>query len=90
MIGIFDDNVWHVGGAVHQRRSLGRMTHRSLDFFVPVVPDEQNLVVVPGKSHRLAVHLGHQGAGRVDRQQVAIGCPLNNRGRNTVGAEDDV
>ena len=36
------------------------------------VTDQQNLKVIAGKAHGLAVHLGDQRAGRINRVQLAL------------------
>ena len=69
---------------------LGRFARGSLDLFVPLVADQQDLEVVAGEPHGLAVHLGDQGAGRVDGLQSAVGGGGHHRRRDAVRAEDDV
>ena len=69
---------------------VGRLARGALDLFVALVADEQDLEVVAGEAHGLAVHLGHERAGRVDRLQTAIGCRVHDRRRDAVRAEDDV
>jgi hypothetical protein len=54
------------------------------------VADQQDLEVVAGEAHRLAVHLRHERAGGVDRLRPAIGCRVHDGGRDAVRAEDDV
>ena len=53
---------------------LGRLAVGALDLFVALVADQQDLVVVAGEAHGLAVHLGDQRAGGVDGLQAAVGC----------------
>jgi hypothetical protein len=57
---------------------------------VAVVADEQDLEVVAGEAHRLAVHLRHERTGGVDRLKAPIGCRVHDGGRDAVRAEDDV
>ena len=52
---------------------VGRLARRALDLFVALVADEQDLEVVAREADGLAVHLGHQRAGRVDGVQAAVG-----------------
>ena len=75
---------------VHDRDVLGRLARRALDLFVALVADEQDLEVVAREAHRLAVHLRHERAGRVDGLQTAIGCRVHDGRRHPVRAEDDV
>ena len=69
---------------------LGRLTRGALDLFVSHVADQQDLEVVAREAHRLAVHLRHERAGRIDRLQTAIGCRGHDGRRDAVRAEDDV
>ena len=66
------------------------MTHGALDLLVTVVADEKDLVVIAGEPGGLAVHLGDERTGRVDRLEVAVGSTLHHGGRDAVSAEDDV
>ena len=77
-------------GRVHDRDVLGRLAGGALDLFVALVADEQDLVVVAGEAHGLAVHLRHERARRVDRLQTAIGCRVHDGRRHPVRAEHDV
>ena len=77
-------------GAADEGRALGRVPHRALDLFVAGVADEQDLEVVLGEADGLAVHLGDERAGRVDRVEVAVGGALHDGRRDAVRAEDDV
>ena len=54
---------------------LGGLALRALDLLVPVVADEQDVVVLGREPHGLLVHLGHQGARRVDRLQRPRAAP---------------
>ena len=67
---------------------VGRLAHRPLDLLVAGVADEHDRVAVGGELDRLAVDLGHQRAGRVDRLQAArLGVGVDGR-RHAVGGED--
>ncbi len=70
--------------------ALRRVAHGALDLFVAGVTDEQDLGVRLGEPDRLAVHLGHQRAGGVDRLQLAVGGGLHHHRRDAVRAEDEV
>ena len=60
------------------------------DLLVALVADEQDVEVVVGEAHGLAVHLGHQRAGRVDRLEVAARVASScTTGRDAVRGEDD-
>ena len=67
---------------------LGRLAHRALDLLVAGVADEDDRVALGGELDRLAVDLGHERAGRVDRlQAAALGVGVDGR-RHAVGGED--
>ena len=74
-------------GAVDDLDVLGRLSLRALDFLVPGVPDQEDVVISLGEAHRLLVHLRHQGAGRVDREQVPGGRFGVDGGRHAVRGE---
>ena len=67
---------------------LGRLAGGTLDLFVAGVADEQNVVVLLGEAHSLAVHLVHQRAGRINRVQRALAGSRNHRGGHAVGGEN--
>ena len=67
---------------------LGRLAHRALDLLVAGVADEDDRVALGGELQRLAVDLGDERAGRVDRLQAALGGVGVDRGRDAVGGED--
>ena len=90
VIRVIHHDVRNIGGTVDEGGALGRVTHGALDLFVAAVADEQDLVVVPGETGGLAVHLGYQRTGGVDREQAAVGCTLHHHRRDAVRAEDDV
>ena len=66
----------------------GGLTGGADDLLVPLVADEQDVVVLGGEPLRLVVHLGHQRAGRVDRlQRARLGLLVDLRG-DAVRGED--
>ena len=54
-----------------QHDRSGRLAHRALDLLVAGVADEHDRVALGGELDRLAVDLGDERAGRVDRPQAA-------------------
>ena len=88
-VGVAHLDVVDVVGAVDDGDVLGRLTGGADDLLVPLVADEQDVEVVGGEPDRLAVHLGDQRAGRVDRlQRQRAGLLVDDRG-HAVGGEDD-
>jgi hypothetical protein len=90
VVGVLHDDVRNVGGAVDEGRALGGVTHGALDLLVTGVADEEDLEVLLGEPHGLPVHLGDERARGVDGVEVTVGGTLHDRGRDPVGAEDDV
>ena len=81
LLGVADRYLIHFLGRVHDLDVLGRLTGGTLDLFVAGVADEQDVVVLLGEAHSLAVHLVHQRAGRVNSVQGAVaGCGNHRRG----------
>jgi hypothetical protein len=68
---VLDLDVRHAVGAVDQPDSGRGLPRGALYFFVPLVADQQDVVVLGGEPARLVVHLGDQRAGRVDGAQAA-------------------
>jgi len=66
------------------------VTHRALDLFVAGVTDQDDVLFLLREANGLAVHLGDEGAGGVDRLEAAVGSPLHDARRHAVRAEDDV
>jgi hypothetical protein len=66
----------------------GHLAHRALDLLVPGVADEHDRVALGSELDRLAVHLGDERAGRVDRAQPALQGVGMDRGRDAVSRED--
>ncbi len=88
LLGIGDLERVDVGLGLHEHDVLGGLAHRALDLLVAVVADEDDGVALGGELERLAVDLGHQRAGGVDRAQpAAVGLGVDRR-RHAVGAED--
>ena len=75
-------------GAVDQLDVIGRLAGGADDLFVALVPDQQDVVVLPGEPLGLVVHLGHQRAGRVDHLQIAGGRRLVHGRGHTMRGED--
>ena len=59
------------------------------NFFVTLVPDQDNFVALGSKPFRLVVDLGHERARCIDGPEVARCGFLMDGGRNTVCAEYD-
>ena len=85
-VGVGDLERVDVGLGLDEHDVLGRLAHRALDLLVAGVADEDDRVALGGELHRLAVDLGDQRAGRVDRAQAAaLGVGVDGR-RDAVGA----
>ena len=57
---------------LHQRDGAWwKLSDRADDFWVPVMTDEKNMAAASMMDLGLAMHLGHERAGRIDRQQVS-------------------
>ena len=78
-----------VGLGLDEHDVVGRLAGGSLDLLVAVVADEDDRVAVSGELARLDVDLGDEGAGRVDRPELARLGVLVHRGRDPVRGEDD-
>ena len=77
-----------VGDRLDEHDRLGRLAHRALDLLVAVVADQHDRVALAGELDGLAMDLGDERAGGVDRLQVAaLGVGVDGR-RDAVGAED--
>ena len=76
-----------VGLALDEHDRGRGLAHRPLDLLVAGVADEHDRVAVGGELDRLAVDLGHERAGGVDRPQPArLGVGVDGR-RDAVGGE---
>ncbi len=89
LLRVADGDVGDVIGSVDQGDVLGRLTGGAHDLLVALVTDEQDVEVVAGEAHGLAVDLGDQRAGRVDGLQAQGLGLLVDHGGDAVGAEDD-
>src|SRR3954454_10466432 len=88
LLGIGDLEGVDVGLGLHEDDVLGCLPHRPLDLLVAVVADEDDGVALGRELERLAMDLGHQRAGGVDRAQPApVGLGVHRR-RHAMGAED--
>ena len=88
LLGVLDLERVDVLLGLDEHDVLGRLAHRALDLLVARMADEDDRVAVAGELHGLAVDLGHQRAGRVDRAQRApLGLRVDGR-RHAVGGED--
>jgi hypothetical protein len=83
-LGVADHDLVDLVGRVDDLDVVGRLARGALDLLVAVVTDEEDVVVVLREPHGFLVHLGHQGAGRVDGVEVARG------GRRADGRRDAV
>ena len=87
-LGVLDLERVDVGLGLDEHDRAGHLAHRALDLLVAGVADEHDRVAVGGELDRLAVDLGHERAGRVDRPQAALGGVGVDRRRDAVGGED--
>jgi hypothetical protein len=74
---------------VNKGHRIRGFTHGADDFFVALVPDEENLVPLVREPPRLLVDLGHKWTRRIDRPQISGRCLLMNGRSHSVGAEDN-
>ena len=81
LLRVADGHLIHFVGRVHNLDVVGRFTGGTLNLFVAGVANEQDVVVLLGEAHSLAVHLVHQRAGRVNSVQGTLaGCGNHRRG----------
>ena len=84
---VADHDRGDVGGTLHELDVLRRLARGALDLLVPLVADEQDVVVGLGEPLGLVVDLGHQRTGRVDGLQTPF-CRLRvHRRGDAVGGE---
>ena len=89
LVGVADLDVGDVVGALDEGDVLGRLAGGADDLLVPLVTDEQDVEVVVGEADRLAVDLGDQRAGRIDRLEAeGLGLLVDDRG-DAVGGKHD-
>jgi DNA recombination protein RmuC len=79
----------HAIRPVDQVDARGRLAGRADDLLVPLVADQQDVVVAGGEPPRLVVHLGDERAGGVDGRQPPPHGLLANRRRDAVRGEHD-
>ncbi len=80
-------SVGDVVGGLHELDVLGGLAGGALDLLVPLVADQQDVVVLVGEPPGLVVHLGDERAGGVDGlQRPLLGLPVHLRG-HAVGGE---
>ncbi len=72
-LGVGDLELLDVVLALDEHDLVGGLAHRAFDLLVPVVADEHDRVALLGEAHGLAMDLGHERAGGVDRLQAALG-----------------
>ena len=68
---------------------IGGLAKRALDLLVALMAHQDDVVVFLREAHGLAVHLGHERAGRVDRGEVAGGGSLVDGRGDAVRGKDD-
>src|SRR5215469_4301517 len=71
-----------------QSHRLGDLAHRALDFGVAGMADEYEAAALCDIALALIVHLGDQGAGRIEHRQIARGGLLLDALGHAVRAED--
>ena len=87
--GVAHDDALDLVGGAHDLNMIRRLAERALDLLVALMPHQDDVVVLLRETHGLAVHLGHERAGRVDRGEVAGGGGLVNGRGDAVRGEDD-
>ena len=89
LVGIARREFFHIVQRLDQRDAAGRqLPHGADDFRMAGVADQHDLAAAPVVNLGLAMHLGHQRAGRVDREQIAPRRLLGDRARHAVRGED--
>jgi hypothetical protein len=69
---------------------LGGVAHRALYFFVTLVADQQDVIVLTGEPNSFTVHLGDQRAGGINGVEATIRGFLDNHRGDAVGGENNV
>lgn len=86
---VTDPHAVHVIGPVDQLNVIWRLAAGADDLFMPLVPDEQDVIVLGGHADGFPVDLGDQRARGVDRHQASgLGLRVHGR-RHPVSREDD-
>ena len=87
--GVAHDDVIDLVGGADDLDVVGGLAKRALDLLVALMAHQDDVVVFLREAHGLAVHLGHERAGRVDRGEVAGGGGLVDGRGDAVRGEDD-
>ena len=69
--GVAHDDVIDLVGGADDLDVIGGLAKRALDLLVALMAHQDDVVVFLREAHGLAVHLGHERAGRVNRGEVA-------------------
>ena len=80
----------HVVRILDQSHGGRGLPNRAHHLVVALVPDEHDRVALPGVANGLAVDLGDQGTGGVDRVKVPLGGDPANLGRDAMGRVEQV
>ena len=87
--GVAHDDVVHLVGSTDDLDVVGCLAEGTLDLLVALMAHQDDVVVLLREAHGLAVNLGHERAGRVDRGEVTGGGGhVDGRG-DAVRGEDD-
>lgn len=87
--GVAHDDVIDLVGGADDLDVIGGLAEGTLDLLVALMAHEDDVVVFLREAHGLAVHLGHERAGRVDRGEVAGGSGLVDGRGDAVRGEHD-
>ena len=87
--GVAHDDVIDLVGGANDLDVIGGLAKRALDLLVALMAHQDDVVVFLREAHGLAVHLGHERAGRVNRGEVAGGSGLVDGRGDAVRGEDD-
>ncbi len=87
LLGVAHHDLVDVVGALHELDVVGRLAGGALDLLVPLVADQQDVVVLACEALGLVVDLGDQRAGGVDRLELPLGRLPVDLGRDAVGRE---
>ena len=90
LVAILDFDRRGVLDRLHQAKGLRGLPHRADDLVVPRMPDQNDRVAVAGETDRLAMHLGHQRTGGVDRFQLPGFRLLADLRRDAVGGKEQI
>ena len=73
----------------NEMHRVGRLPHRAFDFDVALVADHHDFESLGNHATHFVVHLGDEGAGRVDRVELVLLGPVPDGGGNAVGGVDE-